>query len=106
VDLFKLDFSNSRRIHGSIDGDNDSGVEPPWLKGSSAQNPALLKQGLDQFLQQEVEAPTGMRTNVYLSSRSLFVYAEAFFDMYAYSQHHVLLEGSTDIFLHDFRTLF
>ena len=60
-------------------------MEPPWLKGSSAQNPALLKQGLDQFLQQEVEAPTGMWTNVFLSSRSLFVYVKAFFDMYAYS---------------------
>lgn len=81
-------------------------MEPPWLKGSSAQNPALLKQGLDQFLQQEVEAPTGMWTNVFLSSRSLFVYVEAFFDMYAYSQHHVLFEVSTDIFLHDLRTLF
>ena len=33
-----------------------AGVEPPWLKGSSAQNPELLKQGLDQFLRQEVEA--------------------------------------------------
>jgi len=33
-----------------------AGVEPPWLKGSSAQHPELLKKGLDQFLRQDVEA--------------------------------------------------
>ena len=33
-----------------------AGVEPQWLKGSSARTPEVIQQGLDEFLRQEVAA--------------------------------------------------
>jgi len=39
-----------------------AGVEPPWLKGSSAQNPDALKRGLDEYLEQELETSPALWT--------------------------------------------
>jgi predicted acylesterase/phospholipase RssA len=39
-----------------------AGVEPPWLKGSSAQNPDVLKRGLDEYLEQELETSPALWT--------------------------------------------